>query len=429
MNLNLLWGGGLVRGVIRGLIGLGVKDGIDHKQYRAGALTNITYAVLGVIAFGAGFGVHYRAGDFTAAIISIVYGVLYLVGMGVHAFGWHDAARYMLVFLASIHYITICVLMGPHSGVEIYGLAFVSSPFLLFARDERKALVGSLIVLISAMVLGQFLMHAYGPLGLSPQEDLLGSRLFAFIAMSLYSGGVIAYYRRAVHHAEDELLVEKGRSEDLLANILPAHILARLKLEESPIADRLEEVTVMFADLAGFTQFSNRNPPSDVVKLLDEIFCHFDALSDNFHLEKIKTIGDAYMVAGGLPGGRQNSVVNVAVMAIELHKYIRMIATRENIEIGLRIGIHVGPVVAGVIGKRKFTYDLWGDAVNLTSRLQEAAPEGRILISAHAKKLLEGHFAFESGGIVNLRGIGPVETYFLLGAAETTEKIQASTKA
>jgi class 3 adenylate cyclase len=415
-----------VRGIIRWLIGLGTKDGIDLKQYRTGALTNITFVVLGVIAFGAGFGVHLLAGDILAAMISIAYGVTYLVGIGVHALGKQDVARYMLVFLASAHYITICVLMGPQSGVEIYGLAFATSPFLLFARDERKSLVVSLMVLTGALLLGQFLMYAYGPLGATQQESLLSSRIFAFSAMALYSGGVIGYYRMAVHRAENDLLLEKGRTEDLLANILPAPISARLKRQESPIADRLEAVTVMFADLARFTRFANRNPPSLVVKLLDEIFCHFDELADNFQLEKIKTIGDAYMVAGGLPGGSHDAVVAVAAMAIELHNYIRLIAARENDEIGLRVGIHVGPVVAGVIWKRKFTYDLWGDAVNLASRLQEAAPEGRILISAHTRQLLEGHFAFESGGIVNLRGIGPVETYFLIGPVETTQKIQAS---
>lgn len=409
----------------RWLLELGVRGEVDQQRFRTGALTNITLVTLAGIAFGAGGWVHFPAGDVTAGLISLLFGVLYFVGLGMQAQGWHTAARYLLVLLASLHYITICLVMGPQSGVGIYGIAFATSPFLLFAREEKRQLAVSFASLGIALLVGQYLMYAYGPLGSTPEYSLVASRIFAFTAMVLYSGAIIGYYKMAVHRAEDDLLAEKGRSEDLLANILPEPISARLKKLENPIADRLDEVTVMFADLSGFTNFASRNPPSEVVKLLNEIFCGFDELADKYHLEKIKTIGDAYMIAGGLPGCPAGATAKVAAMALDLFAYVSSVRTGDGGGFGLRVGIHVGPVVAGVIGRRKFTYDLWGDTVNLASRLQEAAPVGRILVSAQARKALDGQFKFEPQSVVDIRGIGPIETHYLLGVAEPVQAMQA----
>lgn len=413
----------------RWLLELGVRGEIDQQRFRTGALTNITFVILAGIAFGASVGVHFPAGDVTAGLISLLFGVLYFVGLGMQARGWHTAARYLLVLLASLHYITICLVMGPQSGVGIYGIAFATSPFLLFAREEKRQLAISFVSLGVALLVGQYLMYAYGPLGSTPEHSLVVSRIFAFTAMVLYSGAIIGYYKMAVHRAEDDLLAEKGRSEDLLANILPEPISARLKKLENPIADRLDEVTVMFADLSGFTNFASRNPPSEVVKLLNEIFCGFDELADHHHLEKIKTIGDAYMVAGGLPGCSADATAKVAAMALDLFTYVSSVRTGDGGNFGLRVGIHVGPAVAGVIGRRKFTYDLWGDTVNLASRLQEAAPVGRILVSAETRKALDGRFNFEPRGVLDIRGIGPIETHYLLGVAESVRPMQAGISA
>lgn len=406
-----------MRKLITWFIGLGASGEINQYRFRTGALTNITFLVLSVISFGAVFIVHLPVGDRLAGLVSAVFGVCYLTGIGVQARGWHMGARAWLVLLVSLHYVTICTVMGPYAGVEIYGLAFAGSPFLLFARKERMELFASLAVLAMALIVGQLLMYSVGPLGTVSDHSFAASRIFAFMAMAVYLGAVIGYYRMAVHRAEDNLLIEKGRTEDLLANILPEPISARLKRLENPIADRFEEVTVMFADLAGFTNFANRNPASEVVRLLNEIFCAFDEMADHYRLEKIKTIGDAYMIAAGLPGGTQDAAA-AAEMAQRMQQLINVIQKRDHYDIGLRVGIHVGSAVAGVIGKRKFTYDLWGDTVNLASRLQEAAPVGKVLVSAQARERLDGRFAFEPGGIMDIRGIGRVGTFFLLGAAD-----------
>lgn len=404
---------------------LGVRGEVDQQKYRTCVLKNITFILLAGIAFGSGLILHFPAGDMLAGLTSLLFGALYFAGLAMQGRGWHDAAGNLLVLLAALHYITICLVMGPQSGVGIYGIAFATAPFLLFARKEKTRLAGSIIFLFVAVLVGQYLMYAYGPLGSTPENGFVASQIFALTAMVLYSGAVIGYYNMAVHRAEDNLMTEKGRSEDLLANILPEPISARLKNLENPIADRLDEVTVMFADLAGFTHFANRKPPSEVVKLLNEIFCGFDELADGYHLEKIKTIGDAYMVAGGLPGGSTDATAKVAAMALDILTHVSSVRTGEGGNFGLRAGIHIGPAVAGVIGKRKFTYDLWGDTVNLACRLQEAAPIGRILVSAQVRKALDGRFNFDAAGVVDIRGIGQVEAWYLLGAVNSAPFMQA----
>jgi adenylate cyclase len=204
---------------------------------------------------------------------------------------------------------------------------------------------------------------------------------------------------------------EEARTERLLHHILPVHIASRLKAGERVIADNFEDVTVLFADLVGFTQMSSRMSPQDVVVLLNEIFSAFDKLAQQNGLEKIKTIGDAYLVVGGLLDSRGDHLTACAEMALGM---LEAIGRCGEGDLTLRIGLHAGPVTAGVIGEHKFAYDLWGDTVNIASRLESHGTPGRIHVSESVKERLGSLYEFESRGMIDLKGRGAVTTFYLL---------------
>jgi class 3 adenylate cyclase len=200
----------------------------------------------------------------------------------------------------------------------------------------------------------------------------------------------------------------------LLLNILPASIAERLQGGETLIADRFEEMAVLFADVVDFTPFSAGRPPADVIRVLNRVFTIFDRLAERHELEKIKTIGDAYMVAGGIvPGG--GSVEAVAGMALDMLHELAHFRTDEGERLQIRIGLHAGPAVAGVIGLKKFIYDIWGDTVNTASRLESHGTPGRIQVTTQTAERLSERFRFEPRGIVELKGKGSVECQYLVG--------------
>ena len=205
-----------------------------------------------------------------------------------------------------------------------------------------------------------------------------------------------------------------AQSDRLLLNILPAAIATRLKRQEDVIAETYPEVAVLFADVVDFTPYVGRTAPADVIGFLNRLFTAFDRLADRHGLEKIKTIGDAYMVAGGVPEPLPNPAAAVAEMALDMLDEARL-CTAEGMPIRLRIGIDCGPVVAGVIGRRKFAYDLWGDPVNTASRMESHGVPDRIHVTAAVEARLRGHYRFEPRGPIEVKGKGTVETFFLVG--------------
>jgi class 3 adenylate cyclase len=206
---------------------------------------------------------------------------------------------------------------------------------------------------------------------------------------------------------------ERLRSERLLLSILPPAIAERLKDEPGTIAEGFPEATVVFADLAGFTAYSRSADPRGLVELLDAVFSAFDRLAAEAGVEKIKTIGDAYMAAAGIPVPRADHAAAAARMALGMQHAFGAIARGQGLQLALRIGIHSGPVVAGVIGRHKFSYDLWGDTVNLASRMESHGEPGRIHVSAATRDLLGDEFLFEDRGAVAVKGSGPMKTFFL----------------
>ncbi len=214
---------------------------------------------------------------------------------------------------------------------------------------------------------------------------------------------------------EKQLLeIEKEKSERLLLNILPHPVAERLKRGESTIADRFAEATVLFADLCDFTALANQTDPGDLVTLLNELFSRFDRLVDQQGLEKIKTIGDSYLLVGGLPLPRSDHAEAVAEMALKMLEEVEALNRDSGIHLRVRIGLNTGPVVAGVIGRKKFTYDLWGAAVNLASRMQSSGLPGHIHVPASFQQRLCERFVFKERGTVQCKGLGEIHTYFLM---------------
>jgi len=281
-------------------------------------------------------------------------------------------------------------------------VAFVAITLALGIADPHLAskasmlgrpLIISLFVLnIAGVTLTCFLMLRY----------FVGQRERALVALDL---------------EHRNLVQEQERSERLLLNVLPSTIAARLKTSSAVIADGFADLTVLFADIVNFTPLSDRVSPEQLVKLLDELFTDFDGLVERFNLEKIKTIGDAYMVAGGLPVERPDHAQAVADMALEMNKAVGRHGASAGDGFSLRIGMDTGPVVAGVIGRKKFIYDLWGDTVNTASRMESQGIPGRIHVTARTRDRLADAFELESRGEIQVKGKGPMTTYFLLGRA------------
>jgi class 3 adenylate cyclase len=211
------------------------------------------------------------------------------------------------------------------------------------------------------------------------------------------------------------LALEQQRSERLLLNVLPAPIAERLKAGEAVIADAFPEVTVLFADLVDFTRSSRRSSPAQVVATLNELFSVFDRLAQHHGLEKIKTIGDAYMVAGGLPDPLPDHAQAVAELALAMREEVARRADPSGQPLAVRIGIDTGPVEAGVIGTSKFSYDLWGDTVNTASRMESHGIPGCIQVTARTYQRLQAGYRFQRRGPIPVRGMGEMVTYFLLG--------------
>jgi len=225
-----------------------------------------------------------------------------------------------------------------------------------------------------------------------------------------------------------ELDSERQRSEKLLHNILPAAIAQRLRGGEEMIAEVFPEVTVFFSDIVGFTDLSAKIGPHATVNMLNELFGKFDELAEKHSVEKIKTIGDSYMVVGGVPNRDPLHCQHIAEFAMEALAFVRGFAETHPFPISMRMGIHTGTVAAGVLGKKKFSYDLWGDVVNIASRFESSSAPDRVHVSETVRLRLADDFAFEDSGTVELKGKGTVRSYYLLGRKEAGSTVVAFAK-
>jgi class 3 adenylate cyclase len=320
---------------------------------------------------------------------------------------------FMLYFEVLAHAILCFLFLGWGFGYQYQIISVFVAPFLIPIKKRESIFAAVIIAGVTAWAHQYTLTHV--PLA---QIDTMQLNLMSLINM--IAGFVILvaslfYIVDIAERAEVNLEIEHRKSEALLNNVLPTAIAARLKQESTTIADNFSEASVLFADIAGFTPWAQRIPPEKVVGILNDVFSRFDELVDKYHLEKIKTIGDAYMVAAGIPLPRPDHGEAIAKFALEMRDVLAAYNQQMDTQLQLRIGISSGAVVAGVIGKRRFLYDLWGDSVNIASRMESHGAPGEIQISEDTERLLRDKFSIEERGVVEIKGKGLTKTYWLKG--------------
>jgi class 3 adenylate cyclase len=298
-----------------------------------------------------------------------------------------------------------------------FAVAFVTlGPFVARLSVEAQ-LAYTLLTLVMYSMLDHFIAHSPLQVSLSISSTLLSlGGIGALVAYRLERQARQSFLqRRLIDQQVEALAAEKARAEELLLNVLPAAIAERLKRGQRPIADGFPKVSVLFADIVGFTKMSERVTPVELVDRLNKMFSSFDDLADKLKLEKIKTIGDAYMVAAGLHSHEYDHVQMIAEMALGMQRRASQFSVEFGEQLSIRIGIHTGPVVAGVIGKRKFIYDVWGDTVNTASRMESHGDPGTIHVTDDTRNLLKDMYELTPRGEISVKGKGVMRTWFLVG--------------
>jgi adenylate cyclase len=347
-----------------------------------------------------------------------VYNALITIGAllvhRLHRFG-DNAAAMALVSLIAVGNLFVVWMFGLQSMLQIYFTLAGAMLFMYGVENWRIFLVW--FVAVTAIML--VALHFAPREGLIAVHDLRLRELLSIHAMIntiVLNAVVIFYALTALHRTEVELEKEFARAEALVGALLPTRIAGRLKAGAAHVAERVEGVSVLFADLAGFTPAAHGLPPEQVVGYLDNLVSRLDALAELHRVEKIKTIGDSYMAAAGLDGASKAGAVAMGRVALGMLEEETRLPPLGGRKLRLRIGIHVGAVTAGVIGLTRFSYDVWGDAVNVASRMESHGVPGRIQVSEAFKAMTGDVFEFEERGPTDIRGLGVARTFFLVRA-------------
>jgi adenylate cyclase len=326
------------------------------------------------------------------------------------------AAGMTLVVCEYVALVAMSAYLGRNAGLHLQYFVAAAATFVVLG-PERLRLVLSVVAL--GAILHLLVWFRFPPeLALIDAEPGLTDGLYlqaAIVTMAMIAA-TIWYAFSLVEQA-------RGETEALLRNILPGSIVERLKSRPGEaIADTFEDASVMFADISGFVPLARRLGARGVVDMLNRLVSEFDALAHQHRLEKIKTIGDAYMAAGGLPERSADHTERLVAMGLEMLGTVARLRAETGLDVKLRIGIASGPLMAGVIGRNKFSYDVWGDTVNLAARLESVGTPGRVLVCPACRERLEGKFEFESMGVVPIKGIGDCEAWFVLAQGVLAER-------
>ncbi len=349
-------------------------------------------------------------GERGAALVTVV--AIALLARGRFAVRLGFGLSVALVVVMSSELMAAVVRTGGARSPYIAGAAILVVAAGLFFPYSARRMAGVAAVMLTIYVVP--LIVAGIP------NEARDASITAFVLLAATLCAIIGTHqldrlRRTELAAGLALREEQAKAERLLLNILPKPIADRLKEDERSIADAFSDVTVLFADIVGFTELSSHTSPEQLVAFLNQVFSAFDGLAERLGLEKIKTIGDAYMVAGGLPEVRSDHARAVAEMALGMRDVAASITRPDGNPLQIRIGLNTGPVVAGVIGRKKFIYDLWGDAVNTASRMESHSTPSSIHVAPSTYELLKADYRFEPRGMVDIKGKGAMATYFLLG--------------
>ncbi len=355
------------------------------------------------------------------AVINVLFLLCYLIAFLLNGAQFHTAARYVMAGVGGIHFLVANICLGNQSGLYIYAVAYAFAPIMIFSRSEWRQLLAVLAWFVVTVIASQAYLIYRGPVYTMSPQDLEIARAFTLAMVCLFAFATVYYYRASAVAAQIRLYNTNQRLHELLANMLPQLIADRLERGETLIADSHAEATVLFADLVGFSGLSHRLSPSHLVELLNDLFSQFDEAASQHGVEKIKTIGDCYMAASGILGETGCRVEGVADFALDMIRIVRSQADASGLPLEIRIGISTGPVISGVIGRRKYAYDLWGDTVNLASRMESGGERGHIQVTEATYWRLCRRYRLEKRGEINVKGYPNTVVYDLLGPHETDE--------
>jgi adenylate cyclase len=360
--------------------------------------------------------IHNFEGLFVIHVYNAIMMVAALLIPLLHRFGQNAAAVALLILLIGGNTFVVWML-GTASGLEIY-FTLAGAILLFFGVENWKLFLPFLVAAAAALLLT---LNLAPPNGLiQPDDQDLRTTLFgqAMINTFIINALMVFYALAALHRAEAELENQYARSEALVSAIMPPAVAERLKSgAEQRIADRIGTLSVLFADLVGFTAAAHELPPEQVVDYLDTLVRTFDTLAEQHGVEKIKTIGDCYMAIAGRDGPAAAGARALGSFALAMMEAMGSSPTLRERRLGLRVGIHCGPATAGVIGDTRFAFDVWGDAVNTASRMESHSLPGRIQVSEAFCSVVGDVFLFEERGSTEIKGIGTARTFFLVGVA------------
>jgi len=356
---------------------------------------------------------YFFLGEPLAAAIPFSYGVISFLSIAHFGFTRrYQTFRFsQLTLILLLPFLLMLALGGFVLGSSVI-LWSLNCPMGAMVFDKPKNAPRWFLAFVGLVVLSGILQPY-----LATSNNLSTEAVTFFFAINLI--GVASIIFLMVFYFVGQKNAFQHQSETLLLNILPKDIVAILKREQRTIADHFDGASVLFADVVDFTTMSAKMTPTELVKLLNEVFSQFDLMVEKHGLEKIKTIGDCYMVASGIPRARPDHAQALARMALEMRDYVDENEI-EGRKLAFRIGLNSGPVVAGVIGRNKFAYDLWGEAVNTASRMESHGREGAVQITRKTYELIKDEFACEPRGTVNVKGVGETETWFVTGMKGAT---------
>jgi adenylate cyclase len=388
-------------------------DSDEARLQKASFLAAMTLVATLAILWGS---IYLIFGVVVAAAIPLSYTVVFVSSIGlIRLFPSYTAFRsFQLLMMLLLPFLLMLALGGfvTSSAVVTWSLLAPLAAVLFTGRRQGLLWFAAFIVLL---VIGVALEPAVP--GTSGIPIVMRNVFFAMNlgGPSLTAIGLVLYFFSQRNAAMAALQEEQAKSEQLLLNVLPQEIAEQLKNGQSTVAEDFEAVSVLFADIVGSTGLAIELPPQQLVDTLNEVFSEFDSMVEKYGLEKIRTMGDSYMVASGVPKPRSDHAQALASMALEMRDYLleRPSTTKEPLQ--FRIGINSGPAIAGIIGHTKFHYDIWGDAVNTASRMESHGVPGRVQISQATYELLKDEFICASRGVVDIKGKGEMETWFLEG--------------
>lgn len=370
---------------------------------RIGAAISLFFGVQGLVI----------GQDVWTAVINLASGMIFLLIPLLYPLG-ELVAPLVFVVVAYASITVVCWHLGTGSGLPFYYLVAATLMVLILGIDH--ILLASLLAASgAATVIALEFIVPYNT-GAQPDWAFRLGFVLSVISAWVMVVAVVWYALRETRRARLAMEAEYERSERLLTNILPSTIAQRLKdPSRNIIADKYDDASILFADIAGYTKRASDTPPSDLVRFLDRLYTDLDALVDRHGLEKVKTSGDSYMVVSGVPEPRDDHIEALACLALDMADAVADLKDPQGREVPLRIGLAAGPVVAGVVGARKFFYDVWGDAVNVAARMETTDVEGRIQVPQDVYERLNHAFLLEERGEVDIKGKGVMTTWYLVG--------------